>query len=76
MEQQIQILRADLKKTQEEVNQVLGDLGQAMELLMRTNQKALHSLQYQIDELNKLVKQSDLSSEEIVPSIPREGSEL
>ena len=63
---------------QQEINQVLGDMSQAIDMLMRTNQKALHALQYQIDEINKRVTDSGLSS---VPDVPntssnREGKEI
>jgi peptidoglycan hydrolase CwlO-like protein len=78
LKQQVVVLQQELRDMQQEINQVLGDMSQAIDMLMRTNQKALHALQYQIDEINKRVTDSGLSS---VPDVPntssnREGKEI
>jgi L-lactate utilization protein LutB len=78
LKQQVVVLQQELRDMQQEINQVLGDMSQAIDMLMRTNQKALHALQYQIDEINKKVTDSGLSS---VPDVPntssnREGKEI
>lgn len=47
------VLEQQFKVMQSEINEVMGSMQQAMDLLMKSNVKALQSLQYQIDQLKK-----------------------
>lgn len=63
----ITVLEQQFKVMQTEVNEVLTSMQQAMDLLMKSNIKALQSLQHQIDELKK---------EQTKPRDPKQGVEL
>jgi len=47
----LKLLEQKVDVLAQEMNQVLDEMGKAMNLLMNTNSKALQALQFQIDEL-------------------------
>jgi len=61
------VLEQQFKVMQTEMNEVLTSMQQAMDLLMKSNVKALQSLQHQIDQLKK---------SESAPRDPKQGVEL
>lgn len=52
-EHRLTVLEQQFKVMQTEMNEVLTSMQQAMDLLMKSNVKALQSLQFQIEELKK-----------------------